>query len=97
MDSIICKICKSEYDESIKIPRILIKCGHTFCQLCILKLLNNDNKLVCPQDEIIYFDINLPEEIFPVNLNLINIIKTNKEIQNSKTLQGNNLYFYNNL
>jgi len=84
MDSMLCSICKCEYDQSIKVPRVLTNCGHTYCQMCILKLLNNntensENKLVCPEDNILYTDIT-SNEVFPINLKIINMLneKTNR-------------------
>jgi len=77
MENIICSICNSEYDEDVKIPRILTQCGHTFCEICISTLINNNtNTLICPIDKINYSEIINVK--FPSNkmlLQLISLIK----------------------
>lgn len=30
-----CSICKLQYDSYYRIPRVIPKCGHTFCEKCI--------------------------------------------------------------
>lgn len=34
-DDLVCGLCKEIYNETNKIPRILISCGHTFCHSCL--------------------------------------------------------------
>ena len=80
MDNIICSICNSEYDETIKIPLILSKCGHTYCQICLLNLIN-DNSLICPNDNTLYQDvkdINSYEYIL-INQSAMKLLKKNKD------------------
>lgn len=73
-----CSICKSFYNEKINVPRLLMKCGHTFCEDCIKKkYIDDDNKLICPDDNTLYDNINNVEEL-PKNLSLLNIIKKAK-------------------
>lgn len=45
-----CEVCLLEYSETIRIPRILKKCGHTICEKCADTLLkkNNGKFLLCP-------------------------------------------------
>ncbi|UMM21196.1 hypothetical protein L5515_002984 [Caenorhabditis briggsae] len=42
-----CKICTQEYNGTV-IPRILITCGHTVCEVCINNLLDENHSVVCP-------------------------------------------------
>lgn len=42
-----CVLCKIDYDISNHIPRILVHCGHTFCQCCLLKFYKN-SRVRCP-------------------------------------------------
>ena len=37
-----CQNCESEYDAVKHIPRILISCGHTYCQVCIHCLVQDE-------------------------------------------------------
>lgn len=46
-----CKICYELYDEQYHYPYI-INCGHTFCRLCIEKLLNEENEGNTENNEI---------------------------------------------
>ncbi|CAI5453527.1 unnamed protein product [Caenorhabditis angaria] len=46
-----CSICCEKFDETIHCPKVL-QCGHTFCNGCLLKLWENENKnanIVCFQ------------------------------------------------
>ena len=47
-----CKICFEPYNHTDKIPRILPKCGHTFCSACLEKIAKNSarNGFACPDD-----------------------------------------------
>lgn len=42
-----CGSCNHQFDEFKHVPRLLIKCGHTVCQECLLKLFNNGS-IPCP-------------------------------------------------
>ena len=80
-----CVICHFPFDDSIHLPRILNKCGHTVCSLCISKnfLSNQNNTFSCPKDSTIYSDI---ENInyFQINKEMLDKIKENKN-DNAKT------------
>eukprot|EP01052_Picozoa_sp_SAG31_P012419 SAG31_NODE_726_length_12541_cov_4.922922_5_plen_370_part_00 len=49
-----CTICFEEYDSSSIIPRILVECGHSFCEHCLFLMLrplpakNGFKQLECP-------------------------------------------------
>ena len=43
--ALICPVCKKIFRE----PVISIKCGHTFCRICIEEMIRNG--LTCPMDE----------------------------------------------
>ena len=45
--SLCCPVCKSVFGE----PVISVKCGHTFCKQCIIKLANENRN--CPIDNIL--------------------------------------------
>ncbi|EFO96971.1 hypothetical protein CRE_19483 [Caenorhabditis remanei] len=42
-----CNICMLGYTETVT-PRVLIGCGHTVCQECIVSLPKPENRVVCP-------------------------------------------------
>ena len=78
-----CPICNNQYDEEIRIPRILLNCGHTICSSCISSSENSHTSLKCPEDNTEYQNISLSS--FPINkallrlLHLISESKRNKE------------------
>ena len=43
-----CPKCSREYSEPDRLPRILTRCGHTLCQLCVSQLLNSSG-VICHQ------------------------------------------------
>jgi len=45
--SLCCPVCKSVFCE----PVISVKCGHTFCKQCIIKLANDNGN--CPIDNVL--------------------------------------------
>lgn len=43
-----CHHCKNAFDEYTFVPRLLIVCGHSFCDSCLSKIHNN-GKIICPE------------------------------------------------
>ncbi|KAB7499748.1 E3 ubiquitin-protein ligase TRIM32 [Armadillidium nasatum] len=68
-DLVSCKICAQVYDSLQFIPKIL-KCGHTFCSPCLIKLLQEENPR-CPNCRIQLKEI---ESSLPVNYNTLNTV-----------------------
>ncbi len=67
-----CSICLEKYNSKEKIPRIL-KCGHTFCTICLKELIRVKNNLEvyapyvkCPIDKTLGHNNTNVEEI-PIN------------------------------
>lgn len=50
-------------------PHMLPKCGHTFCSVCLCKMLITTGKIKCPFDNQIDKDIHNLDQI-PVNFAL---------------------------
>ena len=40
-DDLTCGICKELYNENERIPRILITCGHTYCDNCLKNIVKS--------------------------------------------------------
>ena len=38
----LCGNCQSGYDNTEHVPRILISCGHTFCESCIQAVIQEE-------------------------------------------------------
>lgn len=39
----LCPNCQNDFDSTSNVPRILIFCGHTYCQQCIESLLTQSS------------------------------------------------------
>jgi hypothetical protein len=81
MEELTCPLCKITYDSEERTPRFLFKCGHTICQNCLKTSSNSkDNKinLTCPEDKVIYEQIN-GLDCFPKNVSLLKIIQRRGE------------------
>ena len=92
-----CPLCKQIYDEDVRIPRILLNCGHTICSSCISNCLNTSSILKCPEDQTEYPDISSLSS-FPINKALIKLlhkISDNKKLKNN--FNNNNLNLNLNL
>ena len=42
-----CPICKADYDLQLRVPKILVQCGHTLCLKCLGQFYRSD-KIRCP-------------------------------------------------
>jgi hypothetical protein len=47
-----CEICTNEYNNDQARPHLLVPCGHTFCESCILQIENRQ----CPNDRTNFSD-----------------------------------------
>ncbi len=43
-----CQICFEHFDSKSFAPKILVKCGHSFCRICIERLSNKKSSIQCP-------------------------------------------------
>ena len=81
-----CLVCNESFNETLRIPRLLISCGHTYCHEClnILHIKGDLKSIVCPEDKTCYFMNNLEE--LPKNITLLKMItkKKNVSFQNIK-------------
>lgn len=74
-----CVICQTPFDDTIHLPRILNKCNHIICSLCISKkLLSNKNSTFsCPKDNTIYSKID-NIDYFEIDKEILEKIKESK-------------------
>ena len=65
-----CSLCSRPFDSDKNVPRLLIKCGHTFGQACLEKIFS-EGCITCP----ICGTKNYGETIedFPKNLALLDV------------------------
>ena len=43
-----CQICFEHFDSHNFTPKVLIKCGHSFCKICLERLLYQRSAISCP-------------------------------------------------
>ena len=67
-DFFVCCICKFEYDQVTRIPKLIPICGHTFCLDCLSKMANNQNQVRCPLDQRICMLQNHNVGLLPTNI-----------------------------
>ena len=88
-----CPLCKQLYNEDIRIPRILLNCGHTICSNCISNHINTSSILKCPEDSTEYQNISSLTS-FPINkalLKLLHKISENKKLKEKNSNLNLNL------
>ena len=72
----LCPNCQQEFNSNTNIPRILVFCGHTYCQLCIENLLVDDGQgkwtLSCPECSVVN-QVADGVNSFPKNLVLLQV------------------------
>ncbi|KAL7630774.1 UNVERIFIED_CONTAM: hypothetical protein RMT77_019013 [Armadillidium vulgare] len=68
-DFLSCNICAQVFDSLHFIPKMLIKCGHTFCSPCLIKLLQENPR--CPYCRA---EVNEIESSLPVNYGILKAV-----------------------
>lgn len=78
-----CPSCKSFYNETDHVPRLLIQCGHSICEKCTTSIYENYT-IVCPDCKTSNYASSVQN--FPKNLALLLInkskIKKNPSVMN---------------
>jgi hypothetical protein len=88
-----CANCKNLYSEKDHIPRMLIQCGHTICEMCIKQLFTGKG-ITCPECKMVN-EAN-SHTTFPKNVALLNMTReasnarTNPNTTNKTQLTDNN-------
>lgn len=84
----LCSNCQTEFNHSTNVPRILIVCGHTFCEACLRSQADKTPKsLECPDCKVASpVNDQLGIEGFPKNLVLLSVPEKKKpEVKESPT------------
>lgn len=76
MDELKCNICNELFNETVKIPRLLVSCGHSYCQECLSVPLLKKQQIQCPEDKTSYNVLNV--EDLPKNISLLRILSKKK-------------------
>ncbi|CAL2035371.1 unnamed protein product [Caenorhabditis brenneri] len=69
-----CNICLLQYSNHV-IPRILVGCGHTFCQICIAKLPKSGARVTCPLCRIFTTLPYCRADLLPKNFTVMDMIQ----------------------
>ena len=91
IDDLKCLICNEFFNESTKTPRLLISCGHTYCQECLKYLYEKgeNNSILCPEDKTFHNLIQIEE--LPINITLMKLISKKKVTFQQPFRQSNSL------
>ena len=58
-----CELCYEEFNRCERLPKVLAKCGHTFCETCVSQIVQQ-NQLSCPYCR---YKIQIGKEDYPPN------------------------------
>lgn len=85
-----CAKCKNFFNLGFKQPRLFVSCGHTFCEDCLVKILENKEEVICPIDNIQnpYVDKEKGVSGFPINFALRKIVKNNQSMIKKKKCEN---------
>lgn len=79
-----CQICYEVFDSNNFAPKILIKCGHSFCKICSERISSKNTFITCPIcREITKITKN---KDLPTNYSLLAIIERLKENNETKNI-----------
>ena len=82
-----CDICLTEWDPNKRIPRLL-SCGHTFCQECLIRMLQKSKKekknFQCPTCNTIQENLTDEKDILKLIKNY-NLLQIAEKIEERKT------------
>jgi hypothetical protein len=79
-----CQICYEIFDFKTYVPKILVKCGHSFCKICMERVSNQNPLIQCPicREPT---KANKKENL-PTNWGLCEMINKTQEFDSKKTL-----------
>jgi hypothetical protein len=86
-----CKICFELFDSDSFSPKILIKCGHSFCKICTEKFLNKSFNITCTICR--ETSRNIKGKDIPLNYGLIQLIEQIKDNKITKNILEKHKYF----
>lgn len=79
-----CQICFEHFDSRSFVPKVLVKCGHSFCKVCLERIICNKAYVTCPVcRENTKFG---KKETLPTNYSLVEIIEKTTENEPTKNL-----------
>ncbi len=91
MEDLFCPLCKEEYNNRDKAPRLFPNCGHTFCTDCIKDIIERGNEgIYCPEDGIKceFYKKSMGFHSFPYNFALKGLLEKRNSKRISKVNQN---------
>jgi hypothetical protein len=82
IDDLSCSICNELYDEKQRTPRLIIGCGHTYCENCL-----KEGDFICPEDNTAHRIVN--PDILPKNMTLMKLIRNKISSTNLAIVKDN--------
>lgn len=89
-----CKICFEPFDSKYFIPKLLPKCGHSFCRICLERLMNKKSNVNCPVCR--EMTLNYKDNTLPTNYSLLEIMDKSSSNEKTKNLLEKYKYFDEN-
>lgn len=80
-----CQICFELFDSTNFIPKMLVNCGHSFCRICLDRLINKKLTVTCPVCREIT-NLSAVKENLPTNYSLVEIIDKNEDSEQTKNI-----------
>lgn len=71
-----CSRCREPFDDVQRVPRVLVQCGHTICEVCLVVSCRN-GFVQCPECGKLQYGT---PETFPKNLTLLSLKTQNSMI-----------------
>ncbi len=87
-----CQICFESFDSRNFVPKMLIGCGHSFCKICLERLINKKTFVNCPicREQT---KLNNSRDSLPTNYSLVEILDKGRDMDKTKTLLERYKYF----
>lgn len=87
-----CQICFETFDSKNFVPKMLISCGHSFCKICLERLINKKSTVQCPicREST---KIQNTKDSLPTNYSLVEIIDKSRDIDATKSILEKYKYF----
>jgi len=84
-EELICSVCSEYFDNDDHLPRMIPKCGHTFCTKCIQEIIESTSTasqdlFCCPEDNITMQLNNQDVTDFPKNFLLVRLVDKRKTL-----------------
>lgn len=86
-----CQICYEHFDTKNFLPKILVKCGHSFCRVCLERMINKKASIQCP---VCRENTKIgKKETLPTNYSLCEVIDKTEDTSEVKNLLEKYKYF----